>query len=48
MFERLKTRYTTWKLQNAQVAELKSLSNRDLADIGIKRHDIERVVRSFK
>jgi uncharacterized protein YjiS (DUF1127 family) len=45
MFETLKTRITTWKRYNRTVSELASLSNRELADLGIMRSDINRVAR---
>jgi uncharacterized protein YjiS (DUF1127 family) len=45
MFETLKTRITTWKRYNRTLHELSSLSNRELADLGIMRADIARVAR---
>ena len=45
MFEVLKTRIATWKRYNRTVSELQSLSNRELADLGIARTDIQRVAR---
>ncbi len=45
MFEVLKTRIATWKRYNRTVSELQSLSNRELADLGIARTDISRVAR---
>lgn len=45
MFEVLKSRYATWKRYSRTVAELESLSNRDLADLGISRHDIPRLAK---
>lgn len=45
MFEVLKARYRSWKRYNRTVAELESLSNRELADLGISRGDIRRVAR---
>ena len=45
MFEVLKTRYATWKRNARTVSELESLSNRDLADLGIARSDIPRLAR---
>lgn len=45
MFEVLKSRYATWKRYSRTVSELESLSNRDLADLGISRHDIQRLAR---
>jgi len=46
MFEVLKTRITAWKRYNRTVSELSALSNRDLADLGISRSDIQRIARS--
>jgi uncharacterized protein YjiS (DUF1127 family) len=45
MFETLKTRITTWKRYSRTVSELKALSNRELADLGILRADINNVAR---
>lgn len=45
MFEVLKSRYSTWKRYSRTVQELDSLSNRDLADLGIARSDIPRLAR---
>ncbi len=45
MFEALKSRYANWKLYSRTVSELESLSNRDLADLGIARSDIPRLAR---
>lgn len=45
MFEVLKSRYTSWKRYSRTVQELESLSNRDLADLGISRSDIPRLAR---
>lgn len=45
MFEVLKTRIATWKRYSRTVSELQSLSNRELADLGIARTDIGRVAR---
>lgn len=45
MFEVLKTRYSTWKRYSRTVSELESLSNRELADLGISRADIHRLAR---
>jgi uncharacterized protein YjiS (DUF1127 family) len=45
MFEVLKTRINTWKRYSRTVSELQSLSNRDLADLGIARADINRVAK---
>ena len=45
MFEVLKTRYISWRRYSRTVAELESLTNRDLADLGISRSDIRRLAR---
>jgi uncharacterized protein YjiS (DUF1127 family) len=45
MFETLKTRITTWKRYSRTVSELTALSNRELEDLGILRHDIKSVAR---
>ena len=45
MFEVLKTRSNTWKRYNRTVTELQALTNRELADLGIARADINRVAR---
>jgi uncharacterized protein YjiS (DUF1127 family) len=45
MFETLKTRITAWKRYSRTVSELESLSNRELADLGISRTDIGRIAR---
>jgi uncharacterized protein YjiS (DUF1127 family) len=45
MFEVLKTRINAWRRYNRTVSELSALSNRELADLGIGRADIERVAR---
>jgi len=45
MFEVLKSRINTWKRYNRTVTELQSLTNRELADLGIARSDIVRVAR---
>ena len=45
MFEVLKTRIATWKRYSRTVSELQSLTNRELADLGIARTDIQRVAR---
>ena len=38
-------RYESWSQRRKIRAELESLSDRELADIGIKRFDIDRVIR---
>ena len=45
MFEVLKTRYANWRRYSRTVSELESLSNRDLADLGISRSDIRWLAR---
>jgi uncharacterized protein YjiS (DUF1127 family) len=45
MFEVLKSRYATWKRYSRTVSELESLSNRELADLGISRVDIHRLAK---
>jgi uncharacterized protein YjiS (DUF1127 family) len=45
MFEVLKSRYSAWKRYARTVQELESLSNRELADLGITRSDITRLAR---
>jgi uncharacterized protein YjiS (DUF1127 family) len=45
MFEVLKTRYSTWKRYSRTVSELGALTNRELADLGIARTDIQRIAR---
>ncbi len=45
MFETLKTRVATWKRYSRTVAELESLSTRELADLGLGRSDIRRIAR---
>jgi uncharacterized protein YjiS (DUF1127 family) len=45
MFEVLKSRYAKWQRYSRTVSELESLTNRDLADLGISRTDIPRLAR---
>ena len=45
MFEKLKTRIQRNAKIRRTVNELNSMSNRDLADIGISRYDIEKIAR---
>ena len=45
MFEGLRTRYSRWQRYSRTVSELEGLSNRDLADLGINRVDIQRLAR---
>lgn len=41
----LKENRARWALYSRTIAELEALSNRDLADIGIGRSDIERIAQ---
>jgi uncharacterized protein YjiS (DUF1127 family) len=45
MFDFLSRRYQRWRIYNRTVAELESLTNRDLSDLGIARSDIPRIAR---
>jgi uncharacterized protein YjiS (DUF1127 family) len=45
MFEVLKSRISDWRRYNRTVSELSSLSNRELADLGIVRSDIQSIAR---
>jgi uncharacterized protein YjiS (DUF1127 family) len=45
MFEVLKTRISAWRRYNRTVSELNALTNRELADLGMMRSDIQRVAR---
>lgn len=45
MFEVLKSRVATWKRYSRTVSELQSLSNCELADLGIARTDINRIAK---
>lgn len=45
MFEKLKAHIKKQQKVRRAVSELNSMTNRDLADIGISRGDIERLVR---
>ncbi len=45
MFEVLKSRVASWKRYSRTVSELQSLSNRELADLGIARTDINRIAK---
>jgi uncharacterized protein YjiS (DUF1127 family) len=45
MFEVLKARYRSWQRYNRTISELGSLTDRDLADLGITRSDIPRLAR---
>ena len=46
MFEVLKSRYANWKRYSRTVAELESLTARELDDLGIARGDIPSVARA--
>ena len=37
--------YTSWRLHKAAIAHLRSMSDRQLADIGVSRSEIEYAVR---
>jgi uncharacterized protein YjiS (DUF1127 family) len=37
--------YTSWRLHKAAIAQLRSMSDRQLADIGVSRSEIEYAVR---
>ena len=41
----IRERYSRWQRYTRTVNELNSLSNRDLADLGIVRADITRIAR---
>jgi uncharacterized protein YjiS (DUF1127 family) len=45
MFDTIRTRYVRWQRYSRTVKELESLSNRELADLGISRADIYRLAR---
>lgn len=45
MFTTIRSRYNRWQRYNRTVRELNGLSNRDLADLGLTRFDIERIAR---
>lgn len=45
MFNTIRDRYARWQRYNRTVNELSSLTNRDLADLGIQRSDISRIAR---
>ncbi len=45
MFETLRTRIAQWNKYKMTLAELSSMNNRQLADIGIARGDIQRLAR---
>ncbi len=39
----LRIRYARWKLYRETVSEMSSLSNRELADLGLHRSELKRV-----
>jgi uncharacterized protein YjiS (DUF1127 family) len=43
MFRSISRRFQTWRRYGAAMNELSHLSDRDLADIGISRSDIQRL-----
>jgi uncharacterized protein YjiS (DUF1127 family) len=45
MFEVLRARIASRQLYNRTFSELNALTNRDLADMGIHRSDIDRIAR---
>lgn len=45
MFTTIRDRYARWQRYSRTVNELNSLSNRDLADLGIARTDIRHIAR---
>ncbi len=42
---KLRIRYQRWQRYRRTLAELRLMTDRDLADIGIRRWDIERIAR---
>ena len=44
MIKNVLKKYHTWQKRKNDIAQLQALTDRDLADIGIRRYDIERVV----
>jgi uncharacterized protein YjiS (DUF1127 family) len=40
------TTYSNWRAEQAAIAELRSLSDRDLKDIGLHRSEILSVIRN--
>jgi uncharacterized protein YjiS (DUF1127 family) len=46
MFETLRARIASRQLYNRTFSELNALTNRDLADMGIHRSDIDRIART--
>lgn len=47
LFGKLATAYKSWSNERETRAALSRLTDRELADIGLCRNDIERVARSF-
>lgn len=45
MINSIKQKFAEFKVYNQTVRELKSLSNRELVDLGINRWEIENVAR---
>jgi uncharacterized protein YjiS (DUF1127 family) len=45
MFETMKTQYKVWRKYSRTLAELESLSNRELSDLGFGRSDLTRIAR---
>jgi uncharacterized protein YjiS (DUF1127 family) len=46
--KRLGAAYVSWRLEQSAMAELSSMSERELADVGLSRSDILVAVRSGK
>ena len=44
MFRKMHAKFRRWKKIQEGVRELNAMSDRDLADIGVSRYDIERLV----
>lgn len=45
MFSTFRDTYTRWSMYKRTVRELQSLTNRELADLGISRSDIGNIAR---
>jgi uncharacterized protein YjiS (DUF1127 family) len=45
MFKSISRRFQAWRRYSAAMNELSHLSDRELADIGISRSDIQRLAR---
>ncbi len=43
MFEVLKSRVQVWRRRRETITELRKFTDRDLLDMGLSRHDIERI-----